>query len=114
MAAYCEHMQNFTSHSSDISIETSKSSKKEVLLEIKSAHNFDKHRKTQFYVYICDCFGDLKDTNKKLRIDVTHHLVSGRLSSYMEQPSFRSLRTLVLPIAFLGYALLVAFVLIVT
>lgn len=45
---------------------------------------------------------------------MTNHLVVEDSDKYMEQPSYKSLRTIVLPIAFLGFTLLLAFILLVT
>lgn len=46
MEAYCEHMQQYASYSSDVPLATKKGSQLGLLMEVTSKHNKDRHRKS--------------------------------------------------------------------
>lgn len=114
MSGYCEHKKQYSSHSYDITLNTPKGTKKQFYIEFKSRTNKDKLAPSQFYIYVCDCLGDLKRSNKHFKATVTSHVVGERMNKYLYSPSFNLLAKKVLPTGLFCYVSLLIFVLMVT
>jgi hypothetical protein len=114
MSGYCEHKKQYSSHNYDVSLGTDVGTKKQILLEFDSLHGKVKEEKSQFFIYVCDCFSDLRKSNKKFTVQLRSQIVEPTLKKYSYSPSFKVLSTRILPIAFVFYACLLGFVLFVT
>jgi len=109
MTGYCEKKRDAASHHFDVMIPAEINSQKK--FNARFVAKDSPSSKNEFFVYICDCFGEIAKSPKQLKIETTIKVLnSEEASSYSYSPSFRLLTQIVLPVAFFAYAILLAII----
>jgi Rhodopsin-like GPCR transmembrane domain len=106
MSSYCDHKLLYASHNYDVVLDTDVGVKQERFADFSSKHELVKEKNSQFYLYICDCFGDIKKVSKVYRARVTAHVIKGYYDNYSESPSLVLLRNKILPLGLIAYMVL--------
>lgn len=108
MTGYCDKKREASSHHYDLTIEASVNATKKMSASFTAKERSNPNH--QFFVYICDCFGDIQNAKSGLKIDLSIQVLAEGTSDYSLSPSFKILHKRVLPIAFLAYGLLLGII----